>query len=360
MVQVSAPAVTCAGLSKAFGPVRAVDQLDLEVSQGEILTLLGPSGCGKTTTLRLIAGFETPDSGSVEIGGAAVARPGFSLPPEKRHVGLVFQDYALFPHLSVGDNVQYGLSRSGRREGRMEEVLSAVGLDGTESRYPHELSGGQQQRVALARALAPEPRILLLDEPLSNLDAGLRLQVRNEMKGALKSSGVTVVWVTHDQEEALAVGDTVAIINAGRVEQMGDPETVFHRPATTFVAHFLGTADFITARRDSGDGLTELGRLPLTEGATGESRLELMVRPDDIECAPSEAGRGTVVARAFQGMAYLYRIRLSSGELVHALRPHTEKYDVGTRVAVAFDAHYSPSYFVDGRAVTDTLRPSGE
>ena len=242
-------AVQCFQLSKQFSATAAaVSDLDLTVRQGEILALLGPSGCGKTTTLRLIAGFETPTTGSIEIGGQMVAGPGGSLPPEKRRVGMVFQNYALFPHLSVADNVSFGLPRGPQRKIRVAEMLALVGLTGYESRLPHELSGGQQQRVAIARALAPEPAVLLLDEPFSNLDTGRRLQMREEVREILKRSGTTAIFVTHSQEEALYMGDRVAVMSAGRLIQMDTPEVIYHQPATRFVADFMGETDFLAGR----------------------------------------------------------------------------------------------------------------
>ena len=230
--------VRLSGVSRSYGPVRAVKDLGLAVTRGEILALLGPSGCGKTTTLRLIAGFEPPDSGTVEVGGRTVAGPGTNVPPEKRRVGMVFQDYALFPHLSVEQNVSYGLPNW--KKGRVEEVLALTHLVGLGGRMPHELSGGQQQRVALARALAPEPAVVLLDEPFSNLDASLRIRVRSEMREILRDAGATAVFVTHDQEEAFAVADRVVIIDRGKVQQVGSPDAILRAPANAFVADFIG------------------------------------------------------------------------------------------------------------------------
>ena len=239
----------------------AVDGLSLVVAEGEIVALLGPSGCGKTTTLRLIAGFETPDAGTVSLRGEMVAGPGSFVPPETRGVGIVFQDYALFPHLSVEDNVGFGLDRLTRaaRRARVAEVLELVGLGDFGRRYPHELSGGQQQRVAVARALAPAPALLLLDEPFSNLDADLRAQMREEIEIILRKTKTTAIFVTHDQEEAFALADRVGVLWHGRIEQLAAPETVYHHPASQFVAEFVGAADFLPGVVTSEGIVTELG-----------------------------------------------------------------------------------------------------
>ncbi len=237
-------AISCEGLSKSFGQKRAVDRVDLLVERGVVCALLGPSGCGKTTTLRLIAGFERPDAGTVAVADRTVAGDRAFVAPERRRIGMVFQDYALFPHLSVEGNVAYALGR-GHESGRVAEVLRLVGLDRMGHRFPHELSGGEQQRVALARALAPTPEVILLDEPFSNLDASLRARVRQEMREILVAAGVTALFVTHDQEEALSLADRVAVMRDGRIEQEGTPEEVYGRPTTRWVADFLGDAEVV-------------------------------------------------------------------------------------------------------------------
>jgi iron(III) transport system ATP-binding protein len=342
-------AVRCVGLTKAFGAVTAVDQLDLTVEQGQILALLGPSGCGKTTALRLVAGFEAPDAGIVEIGGRMVAGPNTLLAPEKRNVGMVFQEYALFPHLNVVDNIAYGLPRQPGRSDCVAEVMVLASLEGLEKRMPHQLSGGQQQRVALARALAPKPEVLLLDEPFSNLDAVLRTQMRQETRDILKASGATAIFVTHSREEAMVMGDVLAVMDRGRWEQVDAPERIFHAPATRFVATFMGIADFLPARLDNGALLTELGSAVAPEGLTAETRAEVMVRPDDVTIRPDESGSGVILERTFQGSFYLYRVALPSGNVVHCLEPHTEEHAVGLRVDVRFNGSHPPLCFVDGR-----------
>jgi iron(III) transport system ATP-binding protein len=344
------PAIRCVGLSKSYEHIRAVDGLDLTLGQGEILALLGPSGCGKSTTLRLVAGFETPDGGRVEIGGRLVAGPDICLPPEKRSVGMVFQSYALFPHLTVAQNVGYGLSRAEVRAGWAQEALTLVGLSGVETRMPHELSGGQQQRVALARALAPRPEVLLLDEPFSNLDAGRRVQVRHEVHEILKVSGTTTLFVTHDQEEALAVGDRVGILHDGRLEQVSTPQEVFQAPATRFVAEFLGIPDFLPARVTQLGLETELGvaqphadvHLP------PDARGDVLVRPDDLTLRQDPEGGSRIVRCIFRGMDYLYHVVLPSGREIRCLGPHAACYAPGTPVRVDLTPGHTLTWFPNG------------
>jgi iron(III) transport system ATP-binding protein len=325
----------------------------MDVIPGELLVITGPSGCGKTTLLRLIAGLEAPEQGLIKIWGQPVAGPTTWLPPEARRVGLVFQEYALFPHMTVAENLAFGLRGWSRKSRalRVSTVLDMVRLLHLAMRYPHELSGGEQQRVALARALAPGPDLLLLDEPFSNLDAGLRRQLREEVKGLLKASGNTAIFVTHDQEEALFMGDRMAIMNEGRLEQVGTLEEIYHRPATRFVARFMGLADFIPANVQAGALRTEAGWLQQPDGLTEGSSAEVMVRPDDVSCRPSERGQGRILARFFQGAFYLYRVLLPSGGVVHCLQSHTQEFPVGTQVEVRLDPGHALRCFVNGRAL---------
>ena len=322
--------VRLSGVSRSYGPVRAVKDLGLAVTRGEILALLGPSGCGKTTTLRLIAGFEAPDSGTVEVGGRTVAGPGTSVPPEKRRVGMVFQDYALFPHLSVEQNVSYGLPKG--KKGRVEEVLTLTHLEGLGDRMPHELSGGQQQRVALARALAPEPAVVLLDEPFSNLDASLRIRVRSEMREILRDAGATAVFVTHDQEEALSLADEVAVMMRGTLVQTAPPEKLYHRPATREVAGFVGEANFLPGTVEDGQVRCELGSIPML--GDGEGEVEVMLRPEALVLRALPNGQATVEDREFYGHDQLLKLRLDSGRMLRARLVGGPGFGTGERVAV--------------------------
>lgn len=308
-------------VSKTFpGQTRpAVAGVSLWLKPGELLALLGPSGCGKTTTLRLMAGFERPDSGQVVVNGQLVAGAGRWLPPEKRQLGMVFQDYALFPHLSVNDNIAFGLRHltNRARQQRVAELLEMVGLSGFEKRYPHQLSGGQQQRVAIARALAPRPTALLLDEAFNSLDAAIQASMHREVRAILKAEGVAAVLVTHNQQEAFSLADRMAVLNKGAVEQVGPPEEVFRRPASRFVAGFVGKANFLPARLERGRLFCELGLLPCPPdyAASEQSNLEVLLRPHEIELHPaySEAGAAaTIVNRTYFGPDSLYTVRLAS------------------------------------------------
>ncbi|HEV2107387.1 MAG TPA: ABC transporter ATP-binding protein [Thermomicrobiales bacterium] len=318
--QIAVPAaLRCTGVSKRFGQVPVVNNLNLNAQRGELVALLGPSGCGKTTSLRLIAGFEDLDAGVIEVGGQVVASPRWSLPPERRRVGMVFQDYALFPHLTVGRNVAFGLPRGGERKHRIEEALDLVGLRGLANRMPYELSGGQQQRVALARALAPSPEIVLLDEPFSNLDSALRSRVRAEVRQILRDAEATAILVTHDQEEALSLSDRIAVMARGTVVQQASPEELYHRPVSQEVAAFVGDAQFLPGEGSGRRVATVLGDLPGTHAADGP--VFVMLRPESVRLVPEQEGEGangTVLIREFYGHDQLVHVRLDDGTMLRA------------------------------------------
>jgi iron(III) transport system ATP-binding protein len=334
-----APALVCAGLHKRFGDTVAVAGVDLEVPSGSLTALLGPSGCGKTTVLRMVAGLLDPDAGRIEIDGQVVVGDGPALPPERRRIGMVFQDYALFPHLSVARNVAYGLSGRSRaeRKQRVAEVLELVGLGAVGHRLPTALSGGQQQRVALARALAPEPELILLDEPFSNLDAALRATVREDVRAILRQAQATAVFVTHDQEEALSLADRVAVMEAGEVHQVADPQTLYTDPATRFVAEFVGEADVVPGRR-AGRYLvdTPVGRLA-TARPVDDPEVAVVIRPEALRLRAAEDGTGTVVAISYFGHDQLVQVELPGGQHLRARRgPHLD-LERGQRVRVSID-----------------------
>ena len=333
------PLLVLSGVTMRYADAEppAVDRLSLTLERGETLALLGPSGCGKTTTLRLIAGFERPDVGRVVIGDRVVAdgdaRVPF-VPPEQRGVGVVFQDYALFPHRTVAENVAFGLHTLPRvkREARVWDILTLVGLGDFARRYPHELSGGQQQRVAVGRALAPAPSLILLDEPFSNLDADLRTQMRDDVQAILRATGTTAIFVTHDQGEAFTLADHVGVLNRGRLEQLAPPETIYHRPATPFIAEFVGAADFLPGVVTPQGIETELGVFPNVEGRTAGERVTVMIRPDDVTFVPRDDGEAVVLHRDFRGSENLYCLGLSSGRRVHSSQLSSTTFPSGTRV----------------------------
>jgi iron(III) transport system ATP-binding protein len=321
-------------VSKSFGATRAVREVSLEIEHGELMAVLGPSGCGKTTLLRLIAGFEVPDRGSVIVGDETVAGPGTLVPPEKRRVGMVFQDYALFPHLTVEANIAFGLSRRPReeRDDLTRRTLELVGLQHKTGRHPHELSGGERQRVALARALAPEPEVVLLDEPFSSLDATLRADLRREVELILRDAEATALLVTHDQEEALSLADRLAVMREGRIVQVGAPEEVYGRPASRWAAQFVGEVNVLAGVARDGGVETELGRFDLRGPATGT--VHVAVRPEQLELTARHDGNAEVVSREFRGHDVLYRLRHEGGRTVLVQLPSLELYDVGARVFV--------------------------
>ena len=324
------------GVGKRFGRTNAVDDVSLCVGDGELLALVGPSGCGKSTLLMLVAGLLEPDRGRVSVGGRLVAGGGAWTPPEDRRVGVVFQDAALFPHLRVADNVAFGVPRGADRGARVAELLELVELPELGRRYPHELSGGQQQRVALARALAPRPSVVLFDEAFGNLDSALRASVRDATTRALHASGAAGVFVTHDQAEALAVGERVAVMHEGRLEHVGDPAAAFHSPSSRFVATLLGEADFLPGRQDGDLVETEVGRLGAIPA--GRGAVEVMLRPHEVVFRADPGGSARVVRREFRGATWLYTLGLPSGARVRALVPHTLDVAVGATVTLAVEA----------------------
>lgn len=331
-------------LYKRFtGEQWVIEDLNLSVSRGEIVCMLGPSGCGKTTILRLICGFERPDRGVILKNGTVLSGPAAHLPPERRRVGMVFQDYALFPHLTVLQNVEFGLKYRRRKnqdaQKKIQDLLGLTGIGDLARRYPHELSGGQQQRTALARALAHEPELILLDEPFSNIDTALRQHLRDDVKRLLRDAGCSAIFVTHDQEEALYLADTIAVMHAGRLEQAGSPEEVLYRPRSRVVADFIGRASYLPGRINDGRVETELGNWPLPPEYKGNlaDPVSVLVRPDAIEIVQNGEGYSARVVRVqFSGLQPLYTLALSSGLELLAQFPGSVRLREGVGVVVCF------------------------
>ena len=327
-------------------PRPAVDAVSLGLRAGDIGVLIGPSGCGKTTLLRAVAGLERASGGEILITGERVAGPGLHVPPEARRIGMVFQDYALFPHLDVGRNVAFGLERrmgSPERSARVAEVLALVGLAGTERRMPHELSGGQQQRVALARALAPRPQLLLLDEPFSNLDVDLRERLAHEIRGILKAAQATALFVTHDQLEAFAIGDAIGVMHEGHLHQWDDAYTLYHRPATRFVADFIGHGVFApaTIQRVGSQVMVHTALGALADGAEcplpsafASNQCEVLLRADDIVHDDHAPVKAQIVRKSFRGSEFLYTLRLASGDTLLAHVPSHHDHAVGEWIGI--------------------------
>lgn len=305
-----------------YGGQTVVTGLNLDLASGEIGCLLGPSGCGKTTTLRAIAGFEAVSRGSIRLAGAEISRPGHTLAIEQRKVGMVFQEYALFPHLSVAQNVAFGIRQHPQQARVVAQMLELVGLRGLADRHPQQLSGGQQQRVALARALAPGPKLLLLDEPFSNLDVTLRRRLSLEVREILKQRGISALLVTHDQEEAFAVGDQIGVFHHGRLEQWATPAQLYHQPVSAYVAGFVGQGFFVSGRVvGHGRVLTELGTLSAHAAPADTIAVDVLLRPEDIGHAPDSPVKAQVLGQTFMGATRLYRLQLPSGTPVQAMFP---------------------------------------
>jgi iron(III) transport system ATP-binding protein len=340
--------ITLDGVTKTFGratEMAAVNDVSLDIADNQFVTLLGPSGCGKTTTLRLIAGYLTPDAGTIRVDGRLMSSPQAVVPPEERGMGMVFQNYAVWPHKTVFENVAFGLRvrkvpKAKARE-MVEAMLALVNLSGYEDRLPNQLSGGQQQRVALARSLVVEPRILLLDEPLSNLDAKLRERMRGELKQLQRRTGITFIYVTHDQAEALALSDRIAVMDHGRLQQVATPQDVYARPANRIVADFMGNMNVLPARAVEGGLSLEEGlriALPLPDGIVAGDAVDLVVRPENVMLNGSDCAlAGTVTDRTYLGNLCEYDIRLGSGRTLRAQTHPDVVYSPGTAVGVAFE-----------------------
>lgn len=323
-------------VARHYGQARALDGVSFDVAPGEFIALLGPSGCGKTTALRALSGLERIDSGRILVDERDIA----AVPVAKRDMGMVFQSYSLFPHLRARENVEFGLRTRGvaARERRVsaQEALDLVGLGALGDRYAHQLSGGQQQRVALARALVTRPRVLLLDEPLSALDAKVRVQLRDEIRRIQTEIGITTFFVTHDQEEALAVADRVAVMNAGRIEQLGAPEDLYARPATPFVAHFVGLSNVVPGVVSSGAVALLGSRLPLVDAAAADGAVSAFLRPEDIEIVPAPGGLpAVIVASSFLGPVRRTTVRTEQGEELVVQHAAGHRVEAGERVGLS-------------------------
>jgi iron(III) transport system ATP-binding protein len=318
------------GAVKSFGTLEVLRSVSLDVAAGEVVALLGPSGCGKTTLLRSIAGLERLQAGEIRIDGTVVSAPRIHVKPEERRIGMVFQDWALFPHLTVAENVQYGLSRDERRGGRVDEALDLVGLSGLGPRLPATLSGGQQQRVALARALAPRPRAILLDEPFSNLDTMLRVQVRAEVHKLLVELGITTVFVTHDQEEAFVLGDRVAVMHDGVIEQLATPATVYDTPSSRWVADFVGDANLLPGEGLGATATTPIGPVALRSEHRGP--VEVLVRPEHLSVVAGDDA--TVELVEYYGHDHVIIVALDDGRSIRCRAPGAPMFSRGERVAL--------------------------
>jgi iron(III) transport system ATP-binding protein len=339
------PLLSIRELRQRYGAHEVVRGLSFELQRGAIGCLLGPSGCGKTTVLRCIAGFEPAHSGEIRLSGEVVSAPGLLVPPERRRIGMVFQDYALFPHLTVAGNVGFGLHGLGPedRAHRVEECIENVGLGGLGGKFTHQLSGGQQQRVALARAIAPKPELLLLDEPFSNLDVDLRERLGQELRDVIRRNHVTAVMVTHDQQEAFAIADEIGIMHEGVIEQWDNAYNLYHRPASRFIADFVGQGVFLPGSVLSSKQIRiELGVLSgeIHHSAGGSSEVDVLLRPDDVVHDDSSALQAAVLHKAFRGAEILYTLQLESGRRVLAMVPSHHNHAIGERIGIRLDVDH--------------------
>ncbi|MBI5259472.1 MAG: ABC transporter ATP-binding protein [Burkholderiales bacterium] len=357
----SAPWLDVDDISVGYGRRAVVEHLSIRLEPGAIGCLLGPSGCGKTTVLRAIAGFEPVRAGRIRLGGQLVSGEGHQLPPEARRIGMVFQDHALFPHLSVAANVSFGLQGRPDVTQRTLQMLETVGLAHAANRYPHELSGGQQQRVALARALAPEPALLLLDEPFANLDIELRERLGGELRHLLKAAGTTGLMVTHDQHEAFAIADDIGIMSEGRIQQWDTAYNLYHRPANRFVADFVGQGAFLPGVVASGTRVQmELGEYqshePVRCTEHGDlcpsgCQVDVLLRPDDVVHDDASPVTAEVTAKAFRGAEFLYTLRLDSGATVLSLVPSHHNHSVGERIGIRLELDHVVAFKREGGPV---------
>ena len=333
------------GCTLAYGERPVVWEFSFSLDKGSIGCLLGPSGCGKTTLLRAIAGFEDLRSGEIRMGGRPLSRPGWSLPPEQRRVGMVFQDFALFPHLRVAQNVAFGLKQWPERERRQRvaDLLALVGLSDYGDAWPHQLSGGQQQRVAVARAMAPRPGLLLLDEPFSSLDVELRESMAREVRDILKEEGITAILVTHDQYEAFAMADEIGVINQGRLMQWDSGYNLYHRPANRFVADFIGQGELLPGRVvNEGQVECELGVLggQVPAGCEHGCEVDLLIRPDDIQHDDASPVQARIIAKVFRGAAFLYTLELASGAQVLCYAPSHHDHAIGESIGIRVEVDH--------------------
>ena len=327
-------------LSLNYEDNKVLRDINFEIKDSEILALVGPSGSGKTSLIRCITGLQNPNEATIKISEKIMFSSTIDIPIEKRDIGIVFQDFALFPHMTVENNIQYGMDVNNTKHKSLSQLSSLTdlmlmtGIYHLRDRYPDELSGGEQQRVALARSLAPRPKILLMDEPFSNLDPNLRIQLRMEVRRILKYLKISCLFVTHDQQEALYMGDRIIVLNEGEIQQIDENKKVFQNPSNQFVAEFIGLADFIDGEIKDKYANTELGKIEVQSNASNGETVNIMLRPDDITITKNNAGNGFVVQREYRGMYYIYYIKLNSGKIVKSLSSHTNDFNVGTKVDV--------------------------